>query len=283
MTTTTSISYKQTNGAHIQDIKAKETGLEMKTLSSSVSDMSNAGDNYYIRLDAFPKFKEDEHEFITFLAHEVRSPLTSINLSAEILYNILQDDQQKEYLDIIMRNSLRINDLITRLLTYQKPEKEEASHSVNTLLNEVLNIVDDRLKLKSITVIKTFYTDDFVIVANEAKMKIAFTNIIINAIDAMPSETGILKLNGKYIAGKYVIEIEDNGCGIREEHLQSIFNAGFTNKPGGLGFGLPITKTILQANNVEIKVESNEGEFTRLILLFNKYVVADEGSKDLGE
>ncbi|MEO8116717.1 MAG: ATP-binding protein [Bacteroidota bacterium] len=277
MTTKNSISYTQTNSVYAEDVK------EMRALSSSVSEKSIPADNYYIRLDAFPKFKDDEREFIAFLAHEMRNPLASINLSAEILMDVLQDDQHKEYLDIILRNSLRINDLITRLLTYQKPEKEEASHSVNGLLDEVLNIVDDRLKLKSITVIKTFSIDDFVIVANEEKMKIAFTNIIVNAIDAMPSETGILKLSGKYIAGKYVIEIEDNGCGIREEDLQSIFNAGFTNKPGGLGFGLPITKTILQANNVEIKVESNEGEFTRFILLFNKFVVADEGSKDLGE
>lgn len=283
MTTTTSISNEQTKASYTKDIKAKKKGREMKALSSSVSDTSNAGNNYYFRLNAFPKFKDDEREFIAFLAHEVRSPLTSINLSAEILYDILQDDQQKEYLDIIMRNSLRINDLIIRLLTYQKPEKEEASHSVYTLLNEVLNIVDDRIKLKSITVIKTFSTDDFVIVANEAKMKIAFTNIIVNAIDAMPSKTGILKLNGKYVAGKYMVEIEDNGCGISNKHLQSIFDAGFTKKPGGLGFGLQITKTILQANNVEIKVESNEGEFTRFILLFNNCVAKDKGSTDLGE
>lgn len=278
MTNTTSISDKQTNSAYTEDVKEMDTGHKMKALSFVVADKSFAKGNYYTRLDALPAFTNDEHQFIAFLAHEVRNPLANINLSVEFLMVVLQNEQHKEYLDIIMRNSLRINDLITRLLTYKKPEKEEASHSVKTLLNEVLAMVDDRLKLKSITVTKTFSADDFVIVANEAKMKIAFTNIIVNAIEAMPPAKGVLKLSGKYISGKYVIEIEDNGCGISEEHLQSIFNLGFTNKPAGLGFGLQITKTILEGNNVEIRVESIEGEHTRFILLFNNYVAMDEGT-----
>ncbi len=248
----------------------------MKALLSVASERLVPKRNDYLRKKAFPKLNDDEHEFIAFLAHEVRNPLASIKLSAEILHSILKDDDLKDYLDIIMRNSVRINDLITKLLTYQKQEREETSHSVNGLLTEVLYIVRDRMKLKNITVINTFSADDFVIVANEEKMKIAFTNIIVNAIDAMPSEKGILKLSGKYITGKYVIEIEDNGCGISAAHLQSIFNAGFTNKPGGLGFGLQITKTILEANNVEIKVESDESVFTRFTLLFNNYLADDK-------
>ncbi|MFZ1799784.1 MAG: ATP-binding protein [Chitinophagaceae bacterium] len=242
----------------------------MKALSSEVSEQLISNKNYYAREKAFPKFNDDEQEFIAFLAHEVRNPLANINLSVEMLNSIIEDTEEKKYLDIIIRNSGRINELITRLLTYQKPEKEEASHSVNSLLNEVLNIVDDRMKLKSITVIKTFSTDDFVIVTNEAKMKIAFTNLIINAIEAMPTAAGILKLSGKYVEDKYMVTIEDNGCGISEDNLQSIFDMGYTNKPGGLGFGLQITKTILLANNVEIKVASIEGKFTRFTLLFNK-------------
>ncbi|MEP7232490.1 MAG: ATP-binding protein [Ginsengibacter sp.] len=254
----------------------------MKELSSTVSDRLIPNHNY-LRQKAFPKFNDDEQEFIAFLAHEVRNPLANINLSTEMLTGFFLNVEQKMYLDIIMRNSVRISNLITSLLTYQKPEKEEASHSVNGLLDEVLTIVNDRMKLKSITAIKTFSIEDFVIIANKAKMKIAFTNIIINAIEAMPATTGILRLSGKYVEGKYVVYIEDNGCGISAAHLQSIFDVGFTNKPGGLGFGLQITKTILQASNVEIKVESNEGEFTRFILLFNNYIAADEGSIDLEE
>lgn len=254
---------------------------EVEAISPSIFKSSVPANNFDARLNAVPEFKEKEREFISFLAHEVRNPLANINLSAEMLHSILKDDEQKEYLAIIMRNSLRISDLITRLLTYQKTEKEEACHSVKALFDEVLTIVDDRLKLKRITVIKTFTKDDFFIVANEAKMKIAFTNLIINAIEAMPSATGVLSLCGKYVAGKYVVKIEDNGCGVSEQHLQSIFDLGFTNKPGGLGFGLKITETILQSNNVEIKVESNEGEFTRFILLFNNYV-ADERSTEAG-
>ncbi len=269
--TITTTRDKETNSVYAENIK------ETQALSTSAFKRSIPTHNYSPRVDAFPKFEKNELGFIAFLAHEVRNPLVSINLCAEMLMQGSLDKQQKKYLDIILRNSLRINDLITRLLTYQKPEKEEASHSVNGLLDEVLNIVEDRIKLKSITVIKAFSIDDFVIMANEEKMKIAFTNIIINAIDAMPFATGILKLNGKYVEGRYVMEIEDNGCGINSQHLGAIFDGGFTDKPGGLGFGLQITKTILLANNVEIKVTSNEGEFTRFILIFNNYLADKEG------
>jgi signal transduction histidine kinase len=100
-------------------------------------------------------------------------------------------------------------------------------------------------------------------------MKIALTNIIVNAIDAM-SQKGELKIITKSIERKYAIQIEDNGCGISREDLKNIFKPYFTNKPGGLGLGLAATCDILQSNHVGVFVESEEGKGTRFILLFDK-------------
>ncbi len=257
----------------------KTNGVPDKALSETTPivhlycdlDRQSHNNAAHIPLAASLQSKGQVDEFIAFLVHEVRNPLSSINLSTEILDAAIKNKELKKYVAVIKRSSSRINDLITRLLKYQVPDKEdEVKSSVINIINEAMEIMDDRIRLKNITVVKNFCTEDFFIFSNQVKMKIALTNIVANAIDALPAVNGILKINTKLVNAKYLVEIEDNGCGISKENLQSIFNAGFTNKPGGLGFGLKITKVILQANNVEISVTSEEGKGSKFTLLFNK-------------
>ncbi|MDP4284563.1 MAG: ATP-binding protein [Bacteroidota bacterium] len=97
------------------------------------------------------------------------------------------------------------------------------------------------------------------------------TNIIINAIDAMSSKNGELTLITKPEGDQYVLQIEDNGCGISKSNLQNIFKESFSQRAGGLGIGLSATLNILKSNNVKIEVESSEGIGTRFVLSFEKY------------
>lgn len=101
-------------------------------------------------------------------------------------------------------------------------------------------------------------------------MKIAITNIIVNAIEAMAGVNGILTLVTKMVYGKYIIEVKDNGCGISKPNLDKMFKVAFTSKPGGLGIGLTIIYDILKLNQVAINIESAEGEGTTFSLLFDK-------------
>lgn len=237
--------------------------------ADSCSGKPGLKNNCYVPWVANPN-QVDHHEFASALAHEVRNPLASINLSAEILALALKDDELKMYLDIIVRNSARINDLIAGFLRYQhKDEVNEEKYSVGVMIDEVLDIAADRLRLKNIKVVKQLGIKDIEITVNRPKMKIALTNIIINAIDAMSVSNGVLKLSIRAVKGQYELQIQDNGCGISKENLHSIFNAGFTNKPGGLGFGLQMTSDILRSNHVGIKVQSKLGKWTRFILLFS--------------
>lgn len=209
--------------------------------------------------------------FASTLAHEIRNPLTNINLSVEMLQTIIKDDNLKRYLDIIMRGSTRINQLINEFLKYQQTDEIQGEkYSVHQLLDEVFEMAKDRIALKRILVTKEFAVQDDKIVLNRHKMKIALTNIIINAIDAMAPEGGKLRLVTKSIRRKYVIRIEDNGCGISKENLKNMFTPYFTNKPGGLGLGLAATYDILQSNHVGVFVASKEGEGTRFVLLLDK-------------
>jgi len=209
-------------------------------------------------------------QFVAALAHEVRNPLSNINLAVEMLKSTILDDDQKLYLDIIMRGSGRINDLVRDLLTSCQPDELKAErHSVHQLLDEVLAMTKDRILLKNISIRKNYTTADCKIWVHKQKIQIALTNIIINAIDAMPSKRGELILITRSVYGKCVIEIKDNGIGISKANLGKIFKPYFTNKPGGMGLGLSTTLDILHSNYAHVDVQSEEGKGTRFILSFD--------------
>jgi signal transduction histidine kinase len=211
--------------------------------------------------------------FASALAHEVRNPLTNINLSIDMLNSAITDNELKIYLDIIFRSSMRINHLINELLHCQEIEESETSkHSVHQLLDEVLTLTADRVMLKKIRVRKEYGAEDGKICVDKEKIGIAITNIILNAIEAMSEQNGELTLVTRSIANKYVVEIADNGTGIKKEQLQDIFKPHFTNKPGGMGLGLSTTLEILQYNHVVVDVSSVEGHGTCFILFFDKVI-----------
>jgi len=210
-------------------------------------------------------------KFIYTLVHEIRNPLTNINLATEILKQMARDKDQEMYVDIIMRNSARIKDIVANLLTTRHTNgMKPKTHSVRYLLEEVLLINEDRFMLKNITVRKNLSTCDFKINLNISKVKIALTNIIINAIEAMPAKNGLLEVTTKILNGACFIVIKDNGIGINKENLKNIFNPNFTNKPGGMGLGLSVTQSILNSNHIGVNVRSELGEGTRFILSYKK-------------
>ena len=217
-----------------------------------------------------PLFEMPEaRDFGATLAHEIRNPLATINLSLELMLAERQDDSLKIYIDIIRHSSDRIKELVNELIQSDCPDETQfANQSLHHLLDEVVEMAKGRLMLNNITVCKEYDPTDFIVALNRPKMKIALTNIIVNAIEAMDSKLGELKVITMSIAGKYVVQIEDNGCGISEKNLKNIFHANYTNKTGGVGIGLASTYDILNANNVKVHVESEVGLGTHFFLLF---------------
>jgi signal transduction histidine kinase len=226
---------------------------------------------FFIPLPAPEASKDNSARFTSALAHEVRNPLTNINLSVELLKAAIKDSELNMYVDIIMRSSTRINNLVNELLKYQETDEAKVhKYSLHQLLDEVVTMAEDRIALKNIKVRKDYATRDCNIWGDMQKLRVALTNIIINAIDAMPFNNGQLTLVTKSIHGKHVIVIADNGSGISKANLKNIFTPYFTDKPGGMGLGLSTTLAILQSNNVGVGVRSEEGKGTRFILFVNK-------------
>ena len=200
------------------------------------------------------------------IAHEVRNPLTNINLAVDQLKSEMNGSMPENsglMLEMISRNSVRINQLITDLLNSTKfSELVYKKVSVNQLLDETLELAKDRIQLNNITVVKSYSGDICDIAADIEKIKIAFLNIIVNAIEAMEPSKGILQLKTESKDGKCVVTITDNGPGMDPESQSKLFEPYFTTKPKGSGLGLTNTQNIILNHNGLIGIVSEKGKGT---------------------
>ncbi|MFI5123918.1 MAG: CHASE3 domain-containing protein [Chitinophagales bacterium] len=206
------------------------------------------------------------------IAHEVRNPLTNIDLSAGHLENInLLPEDRKMFLDIITRNSKRINQLINELLTATKfSELKYEKIRVDELLEESLLEARDRLQLNRVVIERKYSPKAIWLNVDRNQMKIALLNIIVNAIEAMPHENGILSISTAIIDGNCQIKIGDNGKGMTAEILSKIFDPYFTSKSKGNGLGLTNTQNIILNHKGRIQVLSEAGKGTEFIIVLNR-------------
>ena len=206
------------------------------------------------------------------LAHEIRNPLNNIGLSLEQLYVPAGDEENQQHLvSIMQRNCTRINQIITELLDLTKPQELNfKSCSLQQILNESIAMSHDRINLQKIQVEKKYPDDPLRIPANKSKLIIAFTNIIINAIEAMETGKGKLAISIDELPDKYAITIKDNGKGIPEEYLTKLFEPFFTLKKNGIGLGLAASYSIFQSHKAEINVESKIEKGTKFVISFYK-------------
>lgn len=213
------------------------------------------------------------------LAHEVRNPLNNINMSIEHLLSLENvHEDSKLYLDIIQRNGRRIGDLITELLDSSRPtELQFQEANLQTIMDESVTAALDRLSLRRINMEIKYNNEPAKVMADKEKLKIAFLNIIINAIEAMEPEIGKLVIAIDVKPDRHEIKISDNGCGIPEENISRLFEPYFTSKRNGVGLGLASTLNILQSHKAKVEVNSVMNEGTVFTINFERSV--DETEK----
>jgi PAS domain S-box-containing protein len=204
------------------------------------------------------------------LAHEVRNPLNNINMSVEQLAHTESEaDEAGLFLDIIQRNSKRIGDIITELLDTARPtELTFEKHTLQSIMDEAIAEALDRITLQHINMEVRYTNMPCYIMANKEKLRIAFLNIIINAVEAMNPEKGVLTVTIDKLREMHVVSIKDNGCGIPEENLSRLFEPYFTSKRNGMGLGLAATLNILQSHKANIDVTSVQASGTTFTISF---------------
>lgn len=193
------------------------------------------------------------------IAHEIRNPLTNINLAIEQIKTDLpqETDDLNLLFDMVTRNSNRINQLITDLLNSTKfSELDYNTVSLCSIMDEALELAKDRIVLNNMQLERDYINKVCSVSADAEKLRIAFLNIIVNAIEAMENGKGILRIGIKQQQEKYIITIADNGTGMDHEALGHVFEPYFTSKSKGTGLGLTNTQNIILNHKGNIMVES---------------------------
>lgn len=203
------------------------------------------------------------------IAHEIRNPLTNINLATEQLKEDLEPNEEHNMLlQMITRNSLRINQLISDLLNATKfSELQFSRENLISIIENTIKKAEDSLQLKKVNVVRDFEKEQVYILAEKNKLQIAFFNVLVNAIEALPNSDGEITIHVENKEDKIQIEIEDNGEGMTEDVIQNLFEPFFTKKNKGNGLGLTNTQNIILNHKGSIRVESKLDEGSRFIIL----------------
>jgi len=205
------------------------------------------------------------------LAHEVRNPLNNINMSVEQLVQVEPSapEEMPMFLDIIQRNSKRIGDIITELLDSSRPTDLVFDKcTLQSIMDDSIAEALDRITLQHINMQVRYCNEPCYIMANKEKLKIAFLNIIINAIEATEKHTGEIGITINTSKEYHTVIIRDNGCGIPEENISRLFEPYFTSKRNGMGLGLAATLNILQSHKANVDVTSALKQGTTFTITF---------------
>ncbi len=208
-------------------------------------------------------------EMVAAVSHEIRNPLGIIRSTAEMLKKrVPENNTHAQLLEIIVDEANRLNRVLTEFLEFARPQPPRfTSCNITEVLDKVLSYLRPEFDRHNIELIKQ-HQDSLVIHADPDLLYRAFLNILINAIQAMP-EGGKLIVNNQFDKENKQVSIEffDSGHGIPEDIRKKVFNPFFTTKEKGSGLGLSIVKNIVENHGGEIKIESKQGEGTKVIFL----------------
>ncbi len=199
------------------------------------------------------------------IAHELNNPLYGIMNTLELLKTeIPADNKRRKILDMALSETIRLSDLLRKMLSFSKPDQEERHPvDINSVLDEILLLHEKQLKENDINIAASFAEGLDLVNASKNQLRQVFLNMVANARDAMP-EGGTLSVATAGSKDKVYVEISDTGTGIREEHLDKIFDSFFTTKGEvkGVGLGLSVCYGFIKDHGGDIQVKSRVGEGT---------------------
>ena len=208
------------------------------------------------------------------IAHEIRNPLASMTGSIQFLQSTLKLDNpdDKHLMQIVIRESARLNQLITEFLDFVKPEQKNYENvDIVFLLKECLQIVKMNPNLdKNIEHILQV-PEKCIVIGSAAKLKQVFLNLFINAYHAMENtEQKTLQISLEELKDSCVLKIKDSGCGMSAEVLRRLFEPFHTTKAKGTGLGLASVHKILESHDAIITVSSKEQLGSEFSIKFSK-------------
>lgn len=244
--------------------------LEMlNELAISVKKMTERLKKQIVRLEQLEEYK---NEFIQNASHEIKTPITAINMALELSENSNNEEQNRECFKIIQYQIKAINKLVNDILMLSEIDVEKTNEqksfekfNLNELIQKVVSSFGNNEVKINIQCDKSVIFN-----GNEDLIKSALENLITNAVRYSGSDKIDIILTQDESGIK--IQVKDYGKGIKKEHLDKIFEKFYridktrSRKKGGTGLGLAIVKNIVELHSGEICVESEENKGTNFVI-----------------
>jgi len=205
------------------------------------------------------------------IAHEMRNPLTNLQLALEVLQDDLTTDREvvQPYLDMMHRNVARIGQLITDMLgAARKRQVVLVPCRMNDLVMDAMARVTDRLALCHMIGTVELMENSPTVLADPELINLAITNLAVNAAEAMEPGKGVLRIRVRSTPEGAVIDVSDNGKGVTPENITRLFDPFYSDRPGGMGLGLTTARSVLLAQNILLDVQSTVGKGSTFTLHF---------------
>lgn len=218
------------------------------------------------------------------IAHELNNPITIINGFTQSLESTLQEKKVinkeiKEYIDSIKSNSARIKKIVDNIKAFSGSDvdnKKLEMEDINKIVNDAVILFEQQLQKYNIKLELDLYNNLPKTLIDPTKLRIALQNLIINAreelVEHKENKRKKIKVSTSLSTDKKLIaiQVEDNGRGVSQKHINRIFDPFYTTKePGrGNGFGLPLVHGIMRdfKGNVELFSEQNKNTLFKLTL-----------------
>jgi signal transduction histidine kinase len=197
------------------------------------------------------------------VAHEINNPAAIIRGNVEILLNELPHDHPaREEAGEVLRQTERISLITRNMLSFAREQAVHAEEvDVNPLLEEILAQASHQAPAEKVTMVRRLASDLPPIEGDRERLRQVFTNIVVNALQAMEGK-GILTVESRREGETVEVAVADTGPGIPEEVGEKIFNPFFTTRPHGTGLGLSVTYGIVKAHRGSIAAENGVKEGT---------------------
>ena len=192
------------------------------------------------------------------LAHEIRNPLSSIKMMAQIIKSrYLKDNNGTEEMNVILEEIDRINSKVGELLEFTKPEEMDFLFcNIHGIIDSVITLCTYTIKEKEITLIREYNDQIPEIFADSEKLRICFLNVILNALQVMASGS-LIKISTNLCEDHIEIKICNTGSSIEIENTDKLFEPFFTRRDGGTGLGLAISKIIIERHKGTITINKD--------------------------
>ncbi|KKB43313.1 two-component system histidine kinase PnpS [Bacillus thermotolerans] len=274
---------------HVRRQLILPVGIERKHFEVSGAPIIGTNDEWkgilvvFHDITSLKRLEQMRKDFVANVSHELKTPITSIKGFTETLLDGAMEDKEalKMFLDIILKESERMQTLVMDLLELSKIEQKGISLNVSEvavdqLIKEVVLVLQSRFEEKQLG-LTVDLQDDLFIKGDASRLKQVFVNLLTNAT-LYTQRGGNVSVRAFGQEDQVVVEVKDNGIGISSEELPRIFERFYrvdkarSRNSGGTGLGLAIVKHIIEAHKGEITVESKVNEGTTFTVYLHKHM-----------